>query len=125
MPPGTAPPERLSPNALLIAHRPPDRARHWHVYDRPRSGEASTRPFMFRQAIALDAPVADFLCAAYRALLRREPDWDGYAHYQARLGEGRLARHEALLEIAVSDEARRLDVELLLLATDAAEPGSA
>lgn len=121
LPPGAPSPERLSPNAVLIAdHQPPDRAPQWRVYHRPRHPQGpSAQPFEFRQAILMDAPIADFLCAAYRGLLRRDPDWDGYAHYRARITEGRLARHEALKEIATSDEARRLDIELLILATDA------
>ncbi|MBX6375054.1 MAG: DUF4214 domain-containing protein [Acetobacteraceae bacterium] len=126
VPPAAAKPEQWSQNVSLIADLPPESAPEWRIYHRPRRSLGQpAQPFEFGQKIVMQAPIADFLHAAYRGLLRREPDLDGLAHYRARIAEGHIARHEVLRAMATSDEARRLDLELLIVTTDAPAPASA
>jgi hypothetical protein len=126
LPAGAAHPERLSPNIALIADLPPESAPEWRIFQRPRRSPGQPpRSFEFSRTIVMQASISDFLHAAYRGLLRREPDRDGLMYYRTKIAEGRLARHEVLRAMATSDEARRLDVELLIVTTDATAPASA
>ncbi len=119
-------PQRLSPNATLIAEAAPESAGLWRVFHRRRpaagdpEGSAAAAEFAFARTIEIGAPVAEFLDGAYRGLLRREPDWDGFTHYVQRLAAGEVTRPEVLLGMATSDEARNLGIELLVVATAAA-----
>ena len=55
----------------------------------------------------LGLPTATFVAEAYRAVLGREPDAAGAAHYGRAIDEGRLARVEVLARLAYSAEGRR------------------
>ncbi|GEM_PF-3944373 len=49
----------------------------------------------------------DFLQAAYAAILRREPDQTGYAHYLDQLRQKRMTRNRVLGTLRYSSEGRR------------------
>ena len=52
----------------------------------------------------------EFVRNAYRAVLKREPDYGGYAQYTAMLVEGRFDKIDILVSLRYSEEGRRKNV---------------
>jgi O-antigen chain-terminating methyltransferase len=54
----------------------------------------------------------DFVALAYRGLLKREPEGEGFAYHLEQLRSGRLSRIDILGDMATSPEARASGVEI-------------
>lgn len=71
-------------------------------------------PIAARDAYGVEELLAfhdeDFLRNAYRALLRREPDPEGFASHRAALHGGETTKVEILAHLRYSDEGRRVGV---------------
>lgn len=78
-------------------------------YPMIESADASglAAPDIAHVADYLALPLDVFIVSAYRAILAREPDAAGAAHYQRMLLRGRLTRVEVLGRLCFSSEGRR------------------
>ncbi len=132
--PSTAPPlvdvssaERLASGAMIFPMRTGSSftaKTAWHVFARPAG--AGSGVAQFDGAGVIDAATDDdaFVELAYRVILRRDADRDGYRAYLDSLRRGLQTRRGMLRDLAGSPEARDRGRLLLIMPGDWLSPAN-